>query len=110
MEFWNFGRTGMSDSDLVSPFERLLDQMSKLDNLLKNLRSEKNRKTTESRQKQQHKKITNVVSDETGQYDARFLLWRRFCAENKISVETLPGDLSEELQEKWEALKNRKLS
>jgi len=53
-----FRRTGMSDPDLVSPFERSLDQMSKLDDLFKNLRSEKNRKATESRQKQQRKKIT----------------------------------------------------
>jgi hypothetical protein len=84
--------------------------MSKLDDLLRNLRSEKTRRANEARQKQQRKKITNVVSDETGQYDARFMLWRRFCAENGISVETLPGDLGPELQEKWDALKNRKLS
>ena len=51
----------------------------------------------------------NVISDETGQYDARFLLWRTFCAEHNIPVETLPGDLEDEIKEKWEELKQEKL-
>jgi hypothetical protein len=51
-------------------------------------------------------KITNEISDETGQHDARFLLWRRFCADNGIPVETMPGDLSGATKEKWEMLKN----
>src|SRR5690349_10134186 len=29
-------------------------------------------------------KVMNEISDETGQHDARFLLWRRFCADNNI--------------------------
>ena len=54
-------------------------------------------------------KLTNEISDETGQYDARFLLWRRFCAENGVPVETLPGDLKGEMKEKWESLKESRL-
>ena len=53
--------------------------------------------------------ITNYISDETGQYDARFILWRRFCAENNIPVETLPSDLTGEIKEKWEKLKDEEL-
>lgn len=54
-------------------------------------------------------KLTNDISDETGQYDARFILWRQFCAENNIPVETLPGDLSGEAKEKWDTLKEERL-
>jgi len=49
--------------------------------------------------------VPNVVSDETGQYDARFILWRMFCDEHNIPVETLPGDLSGEAKEKWDQVK-----
>jgi hypothetical protein len=80
--------------------------MSKLDDLLNHLRSEKNRKAGGGQQKKQKSAVSNVVSDETGQYDTRFLLWRRFCAENEVPVETLPGDLSSDLQQKWEAMKS----
>ena len=54
-------------------------------------------------------KVTNEISDETGQHDARFLLWRRFCADNNIPVETMPGDLSGEAKQKWEKLKENLL-
>jgi hypothetical protein len=54
-------------------------------------------------------KLDNKVSDETGQYDARFVLWRAFCAQNGISVDTLPGDLTGEAREKWEKLKQKTL-
>jgi hypothetical protein len=54
-------------------------------------------------------KVTNEISDETGQYDARFLLWRRFCAANNIPVETMPGDLSGEAKQKWDKLKDNLL-
>lgn len=54
-------------------------------------------------------KVENVISEETGQYDARFILWREFCASNNVPVETLPSDLDAEMQEKWDSLKNRKL-
>ena len=53
--------------------------------------------------------MTNKVSDETGQYDARFLLWRQFCAANNIPVETLPGDLTGETKKRWEELKESRL-
>ncbi|HEY0320794.1 MAG TPA: hypothetical protein VGC66_07575 [Pyrinomonadaceae bacterium] len=54
-------------------------------------------------------KLTNEISDETGQYDTRFILWRQFCTQNNISVETLPGDLSGEAKEKWEKMKEERL-
>lgn len=55
-------------------------------------------------------KVTNEISDETGQYDARFILWRQFCAQNDIPVETLPSDLSGEARDKWDRLKEEKLN
>lgn len=54
-------------------------------------------------------KISNLISDETGQFDARFLLWRRFCADNGVPVETLPSQLKGEKKEKWEQLKAEEL-
>ena len=54
-------------------------------------------------------KVKNVISDETGRYDARFILWREFCTSNNVPVETLPSELDDELQEKWENLKNENL-
>lgn len=55
-------------------------------------------------------KLNNTISDETGQYDARFVLWRAFCAQHGIPVETLPGDLSGEVKDKWDELKDRRLN
>jgi hypothetical protein len=54
-------------------------------------------------------KLTNEISDETGQYDARFILWRQFCAQNDVPVETLPSDLSGAIKEKWDKLKEERL-
>jgi hypothetical protein len=54
-------------------------------------------------------KLTNEISAETGQFDARFVLWRTFCAENNVAVETLPSDLKGEIKDRWEKLKNEKL-
>lgn len=51
----------------------------------------------------------NEISDETGQYDVRFILWRTFCAEYNVPVETLPGDLKGEIRERWEKMKDRQL-
>ncbi|HEY0004784.1 MAG TPA: hypothetical protein VGB17_08220 [Pyrinomonadaceae bacterium] len=51
------------------------------------------------------KELTNEVSDETGQYDMRFLLWRKFCTTQGIPVETLPSQLSSEQKELWEKTK-----
>lgn len=49
--------------------------------------------------------IGNEVSDETGQFDQRFTLWRKFCADHGIPVNSLPGDLTDEVKEQWERLK-----
>jgi len=54
-------------------------------------------------------KVTNEISDGTGQFDARFVLWRQFCGDNGIPVETLPSALTGEVKEKWEKLKNERL-
>jgi hypothetical protein len=50
--------------------------------------------------------IENTVSDETGQFDPRFVLWRKFCAEHGIAVESLPSNLSGDLKREWEKLKD----
>lgn len=57
----------------------------------------------------QETKTPNIVSAETGEYDTRFMLWRAFCDEQNIPVETLPGDLSGEAKEKWEQVKETEL-
>ena len=54
-------------------------------------------------------KYSNQISPETGQFDARFILWRTFCAENNIPVETLPSELEGEAKEKWERMKGERL-
>ncbi len=43
---------------------------------------------------EQSKEILNEVSDETGQFDPRFVLWRKFCVDQGIPIESLPGDLT----------------
>ena len=53
---------------------------------------------------------SNVISDETGKLDVRFMLWRTFCAEQGLPVETLPSELSEEAKMEWEKLKESDLS
>ncbi len=55
-------------------------------------------------------KVTNAISEGTGQFDSRFVLWRTFCAENGIPVETIPSDLTGEHKERWEKLKNERLN
>ena len=57
----------------------------------------------------QEESLPNRISEETGQFDARFILWRTFCAENNVAVETLPSQLSGAVREKWEKLKNQEL-
>ena len=54
-------------------------------------------------------KVANEISEGTGQFDNRFVLWRVFCAETGVSVETLPSDLTGELKDRWEKLKNERL-
>ena len=53
--------------------------------------------------------VDNVISDETGQFDLRFVLWRHFCSTNNIPVESLPSQLNDEQKEKWEELKASRL-
>jgi hypothetical protein len=53
--------------------------------------------------------IDNIISDETGQFDMRFVLWRHFCSLHNVPVETLPSQLDGEQKEKWEALKASRL-
>ncbi|HXD31267.1 MAG TPA: hypothetical protein VN643_09130 [Pyrinomonadaceae bacterium] len=53
--------------------------------------------------------IDNVISDETGEFDQRFILWRHFCKLHSVPVETLPSQLNDEQRESWETLKNTRL-
>ncbi len=52
--------------------------------------------------------MSSAVSPETGSLDPRFMLWRMFCAEASIPVETLPSELDREHKKKWELLKKNK--
>ncbi len=52
---------------------------------------------------------SNTISDKTGQLDARFVLWRTFCAEHEIAVDTLPSELTGKAKEKWEEIKDTEL-
>lgn len=54
--------------------------------------------------------FSNVISDETGQFDVRFALWRKFCSNNGLAVETLPSELSEDEKTEWEKLKESDLT
>jgi hypothetical protein len=47
----------------------------------------------------------NAVSEETGQFDPRFVLWRIFCADQGVPVDSLPSDLCGEAKEQWETIK-----
>jgi hypothetical protein len=58
---------------------------------------------------EQQKEISNEISDETGQFDARFILWRKFCADHRIPVESLPSTLTGDVKKAWENLKEVKL-
>ena len=53
--------------------------------------------------------VDNEISEETGQFDLRFILWRHFCTQNRIPVETLPSQLNDKQREKWEQLKEKRL-
>jgi len=53
--------------------------------------------------------VDNAISEQTGQFDLRFVLWRHFCAQNNIPVETLPSQLNGEQKEQWEQLKASRL-
>jgi hypothetical protein len=49
------------------------------------------------------------VSELTGELDPRFVLWRKFCADHGIAIESLPGDLNTEVKEQWNKLKASEL-
>jgi hypothetical protein len=53
--------------------------------------------------------VANEISDETGQYDIRFLLWRQFCSENQLDVAGMPSDLEGDIKTRWEELKEERL-
>ncbi len=61
------------------------------------------------KKKAEPRPVENAISDQTGQFDLRFVLWRHFCDQNNIPVETLPSQLDGEQKEKWEELKNSRL-
>ena len=61
------------------------------------------------KKKEEPRPVENVISEQTGQFDLRFVLWRHFCDQNNIPVETLPSQLDGEQKEKWEELKNSRL-
>jgi DNA-binding response OmpR family regulator len=49
-----------------------------------------------------------AISAETGRLDPRFMLWRMFCAESNIAIETLPSELNREQKKRWDSLKKNK--
>jgi hypothetical protein len=53
--------------------------------------------------------VPNTIADGEGALDPRFTLWRSFCADNRLSVETMPGDLVESLKGVWEGLKEKEI-
>jgi hypothetical protein len=62
-----------------------------------------------SEQKKESRELDNSVSDSTGQYDLRFVLWRQFCAQNGIEVDTLPSQLDNDQKDRWEQMKSKRL-
>ena len=59
--------------------------------------------------KNQPPPVDNSVSDSTGQFDLRFLLWRQFCERYNVPVDTLPSQLNDEQKDKWEEMKADRL-
>jgi hypothetical protein len=52
----------------------------------------------------------NEIPENTGQYDIRFILWRKFCEDHGLSVDTLPSTLDEEHKKEWEKIKSETLA
>jgi hypothetical protein len=61
------------------------------------------------KQRKQPRPVDNTVSDSTGAYDLRFVLWRQFCALNNLPADTLPSQLNRAQKEQWEQMKARRL-
>jgi hypothetical protein len=59
--------------------------------------------------KKEEPRVDNRISDETGQFDLRFILWRHFCQQYNIPVDSLPSQLNGDQKEKWEELKASRL-
>jgi hypothetical protein len=59
--------------------------------------------------KKHPREVDNQISDSTGQYDLRFVLWRQFCAQNGIAVDTLPSQLDDKQKDLWEQMKAKRL-
>ena len=59
--------------------------------------------------KNQPPPVDNSVSENTGQYDLRFVLWRQFCAKYNVPVDTLPSQLNDAQKEQWEEMKAQRL-
>ena len=70
---------------------------------------EKTEQSYHEQWKRKNHLVDNIISDETGAFDLRFILWRHFCQQNSIPVETLPSQLDGEQKEKWEELKASRL-
>ena len=67
-------------------------------------------KMVDDKLKKQPSSSQKAISDETGLLDVRFILWRKFCSDCGLDVETLPSELSEQQREAWEKLKDSRLS
>src|ERR1700746_708982 len=78
------------------------------DTLLRRAKN-KGRRSSSAVAGEKARKVTNEISDGTGQFDARFVLWRQFCGDNNIPVETLPSALTGDIKDKWEKLKSERL-
>jgi len=48
---------------------------------------------------------SDAISRETGDLDVRFALWRKFCGDRGLKIETLPSELSGQDKTEWEKLK-----
>jgi hypothetical protein len=59
--------------------------------------------------KKEEPRVDNIISDETGAFDLRFILWRLFCQQNNIPVVTFPRELNGEHKDNWEELKASRL-
>ncbi len=53
--------------------------------------------------------VDNIISDETGEFDQRFILWRHFCKVHNVPVESLPSQLDGEQRDLWEEMKESRL-
>jgi CheY-like chemotaxis protein len=96
-EFRQMAGDAGGDGYLTKPFD--FDRLSKL--ILNLLPKEAPQVNAEI------KSSEGGISDETGNLDPRFMLWRMFCAENNVPLETLPSFLPRELKKKWQQLKRK---